>query len=154
MAKFFGPEQTALVTAVVDRLIPREGDSPSASEAGAVSYIDAAVAESDSLPRLFLAGMNTIESESLKGGGARFTDLRAELQDQVLRTVEVVGAEFFEALVGQTYNAYYTNPKAVAALGVDPRPPQPTGHEVDAGDLSLLENVIARGRAYREAGEE
>ena len=154
MAKFFGPEQTALVTAVVDRLIPREGDSPSASEAGAVSFIDAAVADSDSLPRLFLAGMNTIESESLKGGGARFAELRAELQDQVLRTIEVVGAEFFEALVGQTYNAYYTNPTAVAALGVDPRPPQPTGHEVDAGDLSLLENVIARGRAYREVDGE
>ena len=154
MAKFFGPEQTALATAVVDRLIPRDGDSPSASEAGAVAFIDAAVAASDRLPRLFLAGLNMIESESLKGGGARFADLREELQDQILRTVEVNGSEFFEALVGQTYNAYYTNPTAVSALGVDPRPPQPTGYEVAAGDLSLLDNVIARGRAYREAGED
>ena len=154
MARFFGPEQTALMTAVVDRLIPREGDHPSASEVGAVEFIDAAVSESATLPRLFSAGMNRIEIESLRGGGARFVDLRDELQDQVLQTVETgSGSEFFEALVGQAYNAYYTNPAAVSALGVDPRPPQPAGHEVDAGEreMRLLDNVIARGRVYREA---
>ena len=154
MAKFFGPEQTALMAAVVDRLIPRDGDHPSASEAGAVEFIDAAVAKSAALPRLFLAGLNRIESESLRSGGARFAELRDELQDQVLKAVEIGGgSEFFEALIGQTYNAYYTNPDAVSALGLDPRPPQPAGYEVDAGEsaLKLLDSVIARGRAYREA---
>ena len=154
MARFFGPEQTALMSAVVDRLIPREGDHPSASETGAVEFIDAAVAQSATLPRLFLAGLNRIEIESLRGGGARFADLRGELQDQVLQAVEMGRPDFFEALTGQTYNAYYTNPAAVSALGVDPRPPQPAGHEVaemDARDYALLDNVIARGRIYREA---
>ncbi len=150
MAKFFGPDQTELMTAVVDRLIPREGDSPSASEAGAVAFIDAAVARSSVLPRLFLSGIHSLETESLRGGGARFVDLRAELQDQVLRAVETNSADFFDALIGQTYNAYYTNPTAVAALGIDPSPPQPVGYQVDAGDLSALANVTARGRAYRE----
>ena len=152
MAKFFGPEQTALMAAVVDRLIPRDGDHPSASEAGAVDFIDAAVARSATLPRLFLAGLNRIESESLRSGGARFAELRDELQDQVLHAVEIGSSEFFEALIGQTYNAYYTNPDAVSALGLDPRPPQPAGYEVDAGEsaLKLLDSVIARGRAYRE----
>ena len=150
MAKFFGPDQTELMAAVVDRLIPRDGESPSASEAGAVAFIDAAAARSSALPRLFLSGLLSIESESLKVGGARFAELRGELQDQVLRAVEINSSEFFEALVGQAYNAYYTNPAAVAALGIDPSPPQPVGYHVDAGDLSALENVIARGRAYRE----
>ena len=153
MAKFFGPEQTALMAAVVDRLIPREGDHPSASEAGAVEFIDAAVAKSAALPRLFLAGLNRIESESLRSGGVRFAELRDELQNQVLHAVEIGSSEFFEALIGQTYNAYYTNPDAVSALGLDPRPPQPAGYEVDAGEsaLKLLDSVIARGQAYREA---
>ena len=153
MAKFFGPDQTALMTSVVDRLIPREDDHPSASEAGAVESIDAAVADSATLPRLFLTGLNRIEIESLRSGGARFSDLRDELQDQVLNLVETRDSAFFEALIGQTYNAYYTNPAAVSALGLDPRPPQPSGYEVDAGAsaLKLLDSVIARGRAYREA---
>ena len=50
-----------------------------------------------------------------------------------------------------TYNGYYINPTALGSLGLDPRPPQPRGYVVEAGDLSSLEAVVQRGQVYRDA---
>ncbi len=150
MSRYFGADQRAQMTAIVDRLIPAEGDHPSASEAGTVDYIDGAIAGSKRLPRLFSSGLHLVDMEAARAGGARFVDIRGELQDQVLRKIESESKEFFEALLGFTYNGYYSNPAVVETLGLDPRPPQPRGNEVAIGDFSSLEDVVRRGQAYRD----
>ena len=44
----------------------------------------------------------------------------------------------------------YTDERIVELLGLEARPPQPLGHMVDQGNITLIENVKNRGIAYRE----
>ena len=48
---------------------------------------------------------------------------------------------------GLIYNGYYTNPRIIELLGLEVRPPQ--GHQVEQGDITLIENVKSRGITYR-----
>ncbi|MEM7015895.1 MAG: hypothetical protein AAF512_00990 [Pseudomonadota bacterium] len=47
--------------------------------------------------------------------------------------------------------SYYQDPRVLEALKLAARPPFPLGHEVEAGDWSLLEPVKKRGSFYRPA---
>ena len=150
MATFLGADQRALLDGVLDRLIPPAGAMPGAGQAGTADHIDVVVGESPRLARLFAAGLRSIETAAARRGSS-FTEMSGDQQDDVLRHVESSKAAFFETLLMHTYNGYYTNPAVVAGLGLEARPPQPRGHEVDFGDFSTLEAVSSRGQAYREA---
>ena len=58
---------------------------------------------------------------------------------------------FLGPLLFHTYVGYYQQPRALAALGLEPRPPHPKGHALETGDFGLLEAVRARGKIYRDA---
>jgi hypothetical protein len=45
---------------------------------------------------------------------------------------------------------YYQQDRVLEGLGMEARPPFPTGYQVEQGDLSLLKPVIARGKIYRD----
>ena len=150
MSKFLSQSQRALAAAVLDRLIPRQGDMPGAGELGVADYLDGVASNSAQLARLFSSGLQDIEIASARLGDA-FERLSAERQDEALKDVESNSSEFFEQLVRHTYNGYYTNAKAVELLGLDPSPPQPRGNFVARGDFSSLDTVAQRGQAYRNA---
>lgn len=46
--------------------------------------------------------------------------------------------------------AYYRDDRVVRSLGLEPRAPFPKGHEVEAGDWSLLDPVRARRPMWRD----
>ena len=150
MPTFFSEAQRSLVTAMLDRLIPRQGDHPGAGEIGVADYLDGAVSESSRLRRIFSDGLNTVQVVAARNGSG-FEDLDADTQDEVLREIEANHSDFFQRLVMLTYNGYYINPTALESLGLEARPPQPRGYVVEAGDLSSLEAVVRRGQAYRDA---
>ena len=109
MPSFFSEGQKSLVTAMLDRLIPRQGEHPGAGEIGVADYLDGAVSESSQLRRLFSDGLNTVQAAA-SAHGPRFEDLDSDTQDEVLRKIEADHSEFFERLVMLTYNGYYINP--------------------------------------------
>ena len=150
MPRFLSQSQCSLVTAVLDRLIPRQSEMPGAGEVGTADYLDRLVSNSARLARLFSAGLQDIEIAASRLGSG-FEELSDDQKDEVLRGVEADSPQFFDLLVRHTYNGYYSNPKVVELLGLDPRPPQPRGNRVERGDLSSLEVVIERGQAYRDA---
>ena len=150
MPRFLSEIQYTLVTAVLDRLIPSQGDMPGAGEVGTADYLDEIVAGSTQLARLFTHGLQDIEIAASRSGSG-FDDLSVDQQDETLREVESDNPEFFDVLIRHTYNGYYSNPRIVQLLGLDPRPPQPRGNRVERGDLSSLEVVVERGQAYRDA---
>ena len=150
MSRFISQSQHELISAVLDRLIPSQGDMPGAGEAGTADYLDGIAAGSAQLARLFARGLQDIEIAAARIGDG-FDDLSGDQQDEVLRGVEADSPEFFDLLVRHTYNGYYSNPEVVELLGLDPRPPQPRGNSVERGDLSSLELVVERGQAYRDA---
>ena len=149
MAMFLSAEQRTLLDAMLDRLIPAEGAMPGAGEIGAAEYIDGVVGRSARLARMFGDGLRRVELAAAERG-ASFVEMSGEAQDHVLRGIEVNESAFFETLLGHAYNGYYSNPEVVDALGLEARPPQPRGHEVEFGDFSALDAVAARGTAYRE----
>ena len=150
MAMFLSSEQRALLDSILDRLIPAEGAMPGAGQNGTAEYIDGVVGQSTRMARLFGAGLRNIELAAARRG-ASFVELSGEAQDEILNGIEANESAFFETLLGQAYNGYYSNPEVVAALGLEARPPQPRGHEVEFGDFGTLNSVAARGTAYREA---
>ena len=142
--------QRVLLTRVLDRLIPPSGKLPGAGELGVAGYIDRVAAGSIDLRKPILGALGQIEAAAGRSHASPFTDLSGEHQDAVLRGVESLEPELFGTLLQQAYNGYYSNPKVIQGLGLETRPPQPLGHELEPGDLSALENVRRRGRAYRE----
>lgn len=46
--------------------------------------------------------------------------------------------------------AYYRDDRVVRSLGLEPRAPYPKGHEMEAGDWSLLDPVRARAPMWRD----
>ncbi len=150
MAAFLSAQQRSLLDAILDRLIPAEGAMPGAGQAGTAEYIDGVAGGSPRMARLFAEGLRSIESSAVKRG-SNFVEMPGDKQDELLRNVESDKPAFFETLLMHTYNGYYSNPTVVEALGLEPRPPQPRGHEVEFGDFSSLETVAARGQAYRDA---
>ncbi len=146
---FFSDAQIELVTEVLNRIIPANEKLPGAGKI-AVDYLDGVVGGLPGLKRIFSHGLSHIEVGAYRLFSQDFPSLTGEQMDAVLRQVEADEAEFFDQLVRQTYNGYYTDPRIVELLGLEARPPHPLGHIVDQGNITLIENVKNRGIAYRE----
>ena len=146
---FFSDAQIELVTEVLNRIIPANEKLPGAGEI-AVDFLDEVVGGSPRLKRIFSRGLSHIEVGGYRLYSQDFPSLSGEQRDAVLRQVEADELEFFDLLVRQTYNGYYTDPRIVELLGLEARPPQPLGYRVDQGNITLIENVKKRGIAYRE----
>ncbi len=142
---------SALLTSVLDRIIPRAGDMPGAGEAGGAARIAARLRESGELAATFGRGLELIAEKSADAG-TEFAALSDSDKDEVLEAVEASDPEFFAALIPQAYEGYYTNPSVLASLGEEARTPQPSGHKIQQGDLTLLDAVRARGPIYRNVG--
>ena len=146
---FFSDAQAELVARVLDRIVPATDKMPGAGEI-AVEYLDRFVAASAKHKRTFSNGLTGVELRARQSFSGNFADLSGEQQDEVLRQVEAADRRFFDLLVRQTYNGYYTNPRIIEALGLEARGPQPRGYRVEMGNVSLMENVQRRGRIYRD----
>ena len=146
---FFSDAQTELVARVLDRIVPPTDKMPGAGEV-AIEYLDRFVAASAKHKRTFSNGLTGVELCAQQSFSNNFASLTAKQQDEVLRQVEAADRRFFDLLVRQTYNGYYTNPRIIEALGLEARGPQPRGYRVEMGNISLMENVQRRGRIYRD----
>ena len=150
-AKLFltGP-QYALMVAVLDRIIPRDGELPGAGELRVADYMDTAIASSQGLRRLFAEGLASLEAASQEMHSKEFVGLSEQQASELLRRLESERGEFFEAMVRQTYADYYSNPTIVRLLGLEQRPPQPGGYQLEPFDPGLLEQVKKRSRLYKD----
>jgi hypothetical protein len=137
-----------LLARVLDTLVPPGEGFPGAG-AAALDHVLARAAASADVARLLANGLGAVEEESraLEAGG--FAALGVDARESVLRRVERSHPEFFAALVRQTYDGYYSHPTVVTRLGLDPSPPHPRGHRVEAVDPPDLARVRARGPLYR-----
>ena len=137
-----------MLTQVLDRIIPDSGDMPGAGQAGVAKSLVLKLQKDQELNGLFNRGLENI-SVKTAAKGTEFAALPDGDKDEVLRAVEDADPEFFAVLIEQAYAGYYTDPSVLALLGEETRPPQPSGHKIKQGDLSLLKAVRARGPIYR-----
>ena len=141
MQRVFSEEQSVLLIAVLNRIIPADGDLPGAGDLGLSPFVASAAAGNPASVRLFTLGLRQVDIASPKGSS--FIDLSAQEQDTALKSVESSSPEFFQALVLQTYNGYYTHQQILEKIGYAPHAPQ-RGEQPELLDEKLLDKQRER----------
>ncbi len=146
----FSEEQAALASEVLDQLIPARDDFPGAGELGVAQHLEGVAASDSGLGRLLRDGLVAIESTGRRTHSAAFAELGDDQKVEVLRAVEAENPQLFAMLVRHSYAGYYSNSKVIELMGLEARPPQPLGFELDPFDPSTVEYIKERGKIWRD----
>ena len=149
MAKFFSSQQKDFIISILNIIIPKSDGFPSAGEIEVYNHIDNILSDSPYLKRIFIEGLTSIQYESNILFKNDFITLNDSEKNIVLKNIEQIKTDFFNALILHTYNGYYTNNIVLNLLGPHARSPQPLGYDIEEGDLSSLESVKNRGMIYK-----
>ena len=142
------PVQSETLSALLNMIVPpsTDGRMPGAAEIAALARH---VAEArTSLP--LREHLDQLNRGALSRCGVAFAAVdeagRVSLVDEMRRRDSMV----LDQLALETVTCYYQQDRVLEGLGMEARPPYPKGYQVEQGDLSLLDPVMARGRIYRE----
>lgn len=135
----FSPAQRSLLTGVINQIIPPKDKMPGAGNLGIAAFIEKAAANTTSLTRLFNEGLAQIAVAAGPDSSTGFESLSGTAKDELLRSIETANPDFFEQLVLQTYNGYYTSPEVFELIGYEVPKPAPPGAHPELLDVSLLD---------------
>ncbi len=141
------------LAAVLDLIIPPSGDGrmPGAGEVGIGACIEAIARREAGLRAVVVAGVAALEALARSSGASAFAALGGEVRLAALQEVAVAQPGFVPNLIFHTYAHYYQQGRVLEGLGLDPRPPFPTGHVLEPFDETLLDGVRRRAKLYRDA---
>jgi hypothetical protein len=140
--QIFSSAQRSLLTEILNRIIPLEDDLPGAGDLGIANYIEATAASTPELTRLFNGGLAQISVAT--GSSQEFETLSNPAKDDLLRSIEAANPVFFDQLVLQTYNGYYTNPEVFSLIDYGTPKLAPSGSQPELLDESLLDQQRKR----------
>ena len=146
----FTQSQRDLLTAILNRIVPPAPPRPGAGDLGVGEFLEGVVAEKSQLRRLFNDGLVLIEITASSKGSTSFLALTDDAQDETLREVEVASPHFFDQLVLQAYNGYYTHPTIFQQLEYTPGSNDASGRPPELLDETLLEQQRKRLPFWRE----
>jgi len=107
-ARFFLPEESKLITVLVDLLIPRT-ETPGASDAGVPAFIDRTLSSRKDRQQEFRDGLAKLEEESRKRFGASLLDLKPKDQAAILQDMATRRDPFFKLIKDLTIDGYYSS---------------------------------------------
>ena len=113
----FSPSQRQLLDAVLDRIIPPQESRPGAGALGVGDFVEGVAVGEPGLIRMFVQGLAAVEIAAAERGTNSFAVLSSEAKDEALRAVERSHGDFFDQLVLQVYNGYYTNLTVFETIG-------------------------------------
>jgi hypothetical protein len=137
-----------LLTSVLNRIIPAEGQFPGAGDLGLADFVEQAMKGDAKLSRLFIEGLTQIEITAARLADQEFAEIPDGTKDVVLKDVEIRNSVFFEVLVRQCYNGYYTSPQIFPLIGYYRIPPEDYQHL--PFDETLLEPQRNRAPFWRQ----
>ena len=137
--KVFSPAQREMLDSVLDRIIPPQENRPGAGSLGVGDFLESVAVGEPGLIRLFMQGLAAIEIAAAERGPDGFAALSNEAQDEALRSVESSHADFFDQLVLQVYNGYYTDLTVFEAIGYNLPSVPAEGAKLELLDETLLE---------------
>jgi hypothetical protein len=82
--------------------------------------------------------------------GQPLAGLDAARRDAVAREFRAAGGAHAAALVRVVLQCYYRDDRVLRSLGLELRPPFPSGYKLEQGDWSLLDPVRARPSMLRQ----
>ncbi len=135
----FSPSQRQLLDAVLDRIIPPQENRPGAGSLGVGKFVEGVAVGEPGLTRMFVRGLADIEIAAAESGPDGFAALTNEAKDEVLRAVEISSSDFFNQLVLQVYNGYYTDLTVFEKIGYTLPLPPASGAKLELLDETLLE---------------
>ena len=142
----FNPALRKTLSALLDTMIPANEafDAPSAGSEEVIQDVLSSMTgdAADAIENL-LNGLNERAS-------AKFEDLNADDRWEMFEELQRTDPRGVRTLGGLLLQCYYRNDQALESIGLPARAPYPLGHEVEQGDLSLLDPVRARGKVYRD----
>ena len=149
-AQIFSEAQRQLLSAVLNRIIPHQSNRPGAGDLGIAAFVEKFASETPFHTRLFNQGLNALDTAASKHPSGNFLDLEDEAKDDAIREAELSNPTFFQQLVSQTYNGYYTDTRILDIIGYNvPKPPAP-GARPTLMDESLLDRQRQRAPFWRK----
>ena len=143
--RIFSEAQRELLAAVLNRLVPAKDNRQAAGDLGIAGFVEKAAARTPGQTRLFNEGLNAVLEAGVRSHPGGFLAMTGQAQDDILRSVEVANPDFFDQLLRQTYNGYYTNAQALEAIGyTQPRPP------VEGAQPALLDEALLEKQKQRQ----
>jgi|HubBroStandDraft_6_1064221.scaffolds.fasta_scaffold786365_1 gluconate 2-dehydrogenase gamma chain len=107
----FSQTQLRTLTAFADRLVPKDELGPSASECGAIIYIDRALAGPLAAEKTsFLQELDAVNESARKAHGAPLVELAPDKQDEVLAALEKNSRAFFARVRRLTLEGVFSDP--------------------------------------------
>ena len=82
--------------------------------------------------------------------GGSLPDAAPAQRGQAASAFRAEGGVPLATLTRVILQSYYRDDRVMRALGMEPRPPFPKGHEVAQGDWSLLDPVRDRAKVWRD----
>ena len=109
--EFLSEEQARTLASLCDQIIPAD-DFPSASQAGAVSYIDRQLARHYQMHQdTYREGLDVVDAKSRQCFGRSFADAAPDQRLQATLTLERDNRAFFDLLRQHTMEGYYGSPR-------------------------------------------
>jgi hypothetical protein len=144
-------EQKRTLACVLDEIIPPSADGrmPGAGEAGVAEHVAAALRSSPELEAMVEQSLAALDAAARARGGCALAELPKPDQRAVIDQIAASEHALPPVVMLHAYAGYYHNPRVLAALGLEARPPHPRGYEMARDDLSLLEQVRARPPLFR-----
>jgi hypothetical protein len=148
----FSQDEKRSLAGVLDVIIPPGGDGrrPGAGELGLADYVEERLRQMPGQLAEIARSLAALDDLARRRSSPGFAELPGDDRLEVLNEFAAAEPAFLPGLIFQTYTGYYQDPRVVAALGVESWPPHPEGYTVAAGDLSLLDEVRARGNPDRK----
>jgi hypothetical protein len=140
----------ALAT-LLDEIVPARDDGrlPGAGALGLAPHVASAVEAKPELGPVLAQGLAALEGLVRARGAAGLADLARADRLAALAELGAEAPAFLPTLTFLSYVSYYQDPRVLAALGHEPRPPFPKGYELPPGDFALLDPVRRRDPFYR-----
>jgi gluconate 2-dehydrogenase gamma chain len=140
---YFNDYEARTVEAIAERIIPANGVDAGATQAGVVYYIDRTISGfSTGLQRVYRLGLRELETFCDRKHSAKFVDLAAEQQDEILR--QLLGSE--------TGGGEASRPPGLVQPGAEsPKGAEQSGSSGGA-DLGLLRSFFAVVREHTVEG--
>ena len=137
--------------AVIDEIIPTSNGMPAASEAGVLLYLEHLADQNPDFGKTLGQSLTYIEELSQAQFNKKFLWLAAPQRVQILQKIEKLYPESFSFLRDFIYEGYYMQPKIWSLMGYQFKPTNGAAPHMKPFDESVLAQVRARPKYYREA---
>ncbi len=136
-----GASQQQILSALVDTILPgsEDGRTPSARKLDFIGYLQK---KNEAFVALLIDIVDSFDTE--------FSTLSLTDRFPLVETFSNNQPESFKELLFHLYDCYYSDERVTEAIGMGKGAPFPRGNTVDAGDLALLDPVVAKPRTYRK----